>query len=204
MTSLALTRPVGMSGPKCPAGRAVRLTTAVGLLVTLVVCHSGSMADGAVPSWDVFVSYNKADRGWAEWIAWQLEENGWRVLIDAWDFVPGSNWAHVMEQGVRGAKRTLAVMSPAYLTSVFGTAEWEVAWAKDPFGFQRKLLLVRVEKCDQPGFLGQIVGIDLFDVTEDEARQRLLNAVQGAEEGRAKPTVAPSFPGREPPSSPES
>jgi hypothetical protein len=33
-----------------------------------------------------FVSYTGADRVWAEWIAWQLEEPGYQVKIEAWDF----------------------------------------------------------------------------------------------------------------------
>src|SRR5216684_301367 len=43
--------------------------------------------------WDFFVSYAQPDRAWAEWIAWQLEEGGYRVLIQAWDMVPGADWA---------------------------------------------------------------------------------------------------------------
>ncbi|MCH8289827.1 toll/interleukin-1 receptor domain-containing protein, partial [Candidatus Poribacteria bacterium] len=35
---------------------------------------------------DFFVSYNRADRAWAEWIAWHLEEAGYTVVIQAWDF----------------------------------------------------------------------------------------------------------------------
>ena len=30
---------------------------------------------------DFFVSYNKADRTWAEWIAWQLEAAGYEIVI---------------------------------------------------------------------------------------------------------------------------
>ncbi len=30
---------------------------------------------------DFFISYNKADREWAEWIAWQLEEEGYTTVI---------------------------------------------------------------------------------------------------------------------------
>src|ERR1700754_2848302 len=71
----------------------------------LTVCHSGSMAADEGADWDIFVSYNKADRDWAEWIAWQLKAGGWRVLIQAWDFVPGSNWVNAMQEGVRRAKR---------------------------------------------------------------------------------------------------
>ncbi|MBL7488603.1 toll/interleukin-1 receptor domain-containing protein [Frankia sp. AgB1.9] len=42
--------------------------------------------------WDFFVSYTQVDRRWAEWIAWELEDAGYQVLLQAWDMVPGSNW----------------------------------------------------------------------------------------------------------------
>src|SRR5690242_15404286 len=121
---------------------------------------------------DFFVSYTQADRAWAEWIAWQLEEDGYRVLIQAWDMVPGSNWTHRMQEGVRGASRTVAVMSAAYLDSVFATAEWEAAWRDDPLGEQRKLLVLRVAECDRPGLLAGVVSVDLFGVGKTAARTR--------------------------------
>jgi len=37
---------------------------------------------------DFFISYNKADKAWAEWIAWELEENGCTTVMQAWDFRP--------------------------------------------------------------------------------------------------------------------
>ena len=40
---------------------------------------------------DFFISYNSADRQWAEWIAWQLEEAGYTTVLQAWDFRPGPN-----------------------------------------------------------------------------------------------------------------
>jgi hypothetical protein len=156
------------------------------------------MAEDDATAWDVFVSYTKTDRRWAEWIAWQLEDAGWRVLIQAWDMVPGSNWVHAMDEGAQRARRTLAVMSSDYLASVYGTAEWEVAWSADPLGLRRKLLTVRVEDCERPGLLGTIVGIDLFGVAEHEARQRLVDAVRAAIAGRARPTTPPAFPGAGP------
>ena len=93
---------------------------------------------------DFFVSYTQTDRAWAEWIAWTLEEDGYRVLMQAWDFVPGSNWMQGMQAGIRDAARTIAVLSPDYLRSVYGGAEWQAAWASDPAGQERKLLPVRV------------------------------------------------------------
>lgn len=54
--------------------------------------------------------------------------------------VAGSDWISRMDQDVVRA----AALSPDYLSSVYGTAEWRVAWADDPWGLQRKLIPVRV------------------------------------------------------------
>jgi hypothetical protein len=48
------------------------------------------MAAGASPV--LFVSYTPADEDWASWIAWELESAGYRVVLQAWDFVPGTNF----------------------------------------------------------------------------------------------------------------
>jgi hypothetical protein len=53
------------------------------------------------------------------------------VLVQAWDFVPGSNWVQGMQAGARDAARTIAVLSEDYLCSVYGGAEWQAAWAGD-------------------------------------------------------------------------
>ena len=74
-------------------------------------CLSGGGRGESSGEWDFFISYTQADRAWAEWIAWMLEEDGHRVLIQAWDFVPGSNWIQGMQAGSRDAARTIAVLS---------------------------------------------------------------------------------------------
>jgi hypothetical protein len=35
---------------------------------------------------DFFISYTAADQAWAEWIAWQLEAEGYTTVLQAWDF----------------------------------------------------------------------------------------------------------------------
>ncbi len=37
----------------------------------------------AGPALDFLISYAPADQLWAEWIAWELEKNGYRVLLRA-------------------------------------------------------------------------------------------------------------------------
>lgn len=152
--------------------------------------------DAQSPTWDFFISYTQADRAWAEWIAWTLEEDDHRVLVQAWDFVSGTNWIQGMQSGAALATRTIAVLSDDYLKSVYGGAEWHAAWAADPDGSGRKLLPVRVGDCDRPGLLAGVVSIDVFGVDEAKAKARLRRMAAGALAGRAKPTSQPPFPGR--------
>jgi len=81
-----------------------------------------------------FVSYNKADREWAEWIAWQLEAAGHQTINQAWDFRAGSNFVLAMDKAAREATRTVAVLSPDYLAAEFTKPEWAAAFAQDPTG----------------------------------------------------------------------
>ncbi|MEU6151648.1 FxSxx-COOH system tetratricopeptide repeat protein [Actinosynnema sp. NPDC047251] len=148
--------------------------------------------------WDFFVSYTDVDRAWAEWIAWELERSGHRVLVQAWDMVPGANWVDRMDEGVREAERTVAVLSAAYLSSVYGKAEWQAAWREDPVGERRKLVVLRIADCERPGLLAGIVSTDLFGLSETATRQRLLDTVRGVTVGRAKPGAPPVFPGATP------
>jgi hypothetical protein len=55
---------------------------------------------------------------------------------------------------------------------------------------------VRVEDCDRPGLLGGVAGVDLFGVTEAEARSRLAAMVAHAVAGVARPDTGPAFPGQ--------
>lgn len=87
------------------------------------------------------------------------------------------------------------LLSPEYLSSVYGTAEWQAAWRDDPLGEQHKLIPLRVADCDRPGLLGSIVSEDLFGLTEAQTRSTLRRIVDQAVTGRGKPAQQPPFPG---------
>ena len=61
---------------------------------------------------------------WAEWVGWLLEKAGARVILQAWDFVPGSNFVLEMQRAAASAGRTIAILSPDYLKSRFAAPEW--------------------------------------------------------------------------------
>src|SRR5438045_3533214 len=68
------------------------------------------MTDGSDDRRDFFVSFNRADQAWAAWIAWTLEEAGYSVWYQHWDFA--GNFVRDMDRAHEGSRRTLGVLSP--------------------------------------------------------------------------------------------
>ncbi len=142
---------------------------------------------------DFFVSYNGKDRAWAEWIAWELEEAGYSVVIQAWDFRPGGNFVLEMQKASSEAERTIAVLSKNYLSAQFTQPEWAAAFTQDPTGEKGILLPVRILPCELQGLWPSIIYIDLVEKNEEEACHLLL---AGANRERAKPQEKPKFPSK--------
>ena len=140
---------------------------------------------------DFFISYNKADKAWAEWIAWTLEEGGYSVVIQAWDFRPGNNFVLKMQQAASETSKTIAVLSQSYLDAEYTQPEWAAAFTPDPTGENRLLIPLRVGECNLTGLLAPLSYVDLVGLSEKQARDAIL---EGLKE-RAKPDEAPNFPG---------
>jgi hypothetical protein len=141
---------------------------------------------------DFFVSYTSADRAWAEWIAWQLEAEGYMVVVQAWDVTAGRDWLHEMQHATSTAQRVVVVLSPAYLQSIHRETEWRPFDAEDPSGERSQLLSVRVGEVEPPGLLKTRSYVDLVNRDAESARAALLTAVRGA---RGKPAEEPESSG---------
>lgn len=154
------------------------------------VFHPASMGKAMK---DFFISYNRADKQWAEWIAWTLEEAGYSVVIQAWDFRPGGNFVLDMQRAAAESQKTIAVLSESYLKSSYTQPEWAAAFAQDPQSLERTLIPVRVKECRPEGMLRSIVYVDLVGLSEADAEQALLSSLKS----RVKPDQKPGFPGTE-------
>ena len=155
---------------------------------------------------DFFISYTGADQAWAEWIAETLERAGYSTVLQKWDFRPGENFLERMDHALTGAHRVIAVMSPAYFRSYYARMEWINALGEPDH--EDRLLPVRVARGRPPPLLANRIYIDLVDVQEGLAAERLLAGVRpgrvpsgkspfpGADSSGAD-AVAP-FPGRQP------
>lgn len=139
---------------------------------------------------DFFISYNRHDKQWAEWIVQTLKAAGYTVVYQAEDFRAGGNFVLDMQRAT-GTKQTIAVLSENYLTAKYTQPEWAEAFARDPEGKEGTLIPVRVEECQPPGLLATIVYVDLVNLSEEEAKTKLLAELQEC----AKPDKKPAFPG---------
>src|SRR5208337_2260919 len=139
----------------------------------------------------VFISYNRADRDWAEWIAGVIERGGYQPFIQAWHFRPGEKFVLRMQEAAAQTDFTIAVLSETYLKSEYTQPEWAAAFAQDPTGKKRKLIPVRVAECALTGMLAPIVYIDLVGLGEIDAERALLDGLKPS----GRPAQPSPFPG---------
>lgn len=142
---------------------------------------------------DFFVSYAGRDRAWAEWVTWHLVNAGYTVELAAWDWAAGENFVARMHGAVDAADRVIALLSSAYFEAErYTTDEWSAALVKNELG-RHRLLPVQIERCAVPLLLGPLMRVELFDVDEQEAVRRLLEAARGPR----RPDGVPQFPGHD-------
>jgi hypothetical protein len=144
---------------------------------------------------DFFISHAGADRAWAEWVAWQLTDAGYRVELDVWDWPVGRNFVLAMSDALERADRVVALLSAAYFDrSRYTTEEWTAAALHVPGAKDGRLVPVRVEDVPVTGMpvvLRPLVFCDVFGVDAAQARRVLLDAVRGPR----RPDGEPVFPG---------
>ncbi len=141
-----------------------------------------------------FISRTGSDAAWAQWIAWQLEENGYEVVVQDWDFRPGENFLHSMQKALVETERTIALLSPRFFESDFTEAEWTAVYRQDPTGEKGLLLPIRLEDFEPSGLFGPRTHFDLFKFDETIASRELLAWIKRALVSRGKPDKAPAFP----------
>jgi hypothetical protein len=143
---------------------------------------------------DFFVSHAGADRAWAEWVAWQLEQAGYTVELDVWDWAAGRNFMTAISAALDRCDRVVALFSAAYFDpDRYTVEEWSAAALHVPGTGDNRLVPVRVEEVPvarMPAVLRPLVYRDLFGVGEERARRVLLEAVVGPR----RPGQEPEFP----------
>ncbi|MDG4809168.1 FxSxx-COOH system tetratricopeptide repeat protein [Micromonospora sp. WMMD1120] len=138
----------------------------------------------------LFISYAGPDRAWAEWVAWQLEQAGYVVELDLWDWAAGDNSVLRINQALERADRMVALFSEAYFEHQrFTTDEWTAIMSgRDRQG---RLVPLRLGDVTLPPVLRALIAPSLADLSAEDAHRVLINAVRGV----PRPVTEPDFPG---------
>ena len=134
--------------------------------------------------YDAFISYSSQDRDWVEKrLLLNLENAGLRICIDFRDFEIGVPSLVNMENAVENSRKTLLVLTPAWIDSEWTQFENLLIQTNDPIGRGRRMLRLLVKPCSLPSRLRIFTYLDLTDSRQlDVQLPRLIEALLSAEQ----------------------
>lgn len=129
--------------------------------------------------YDVFISYSHRDGEWVRnFLLPRLEGIGLRVCIDYRDFEIGAPTLINMENAVERSRKTLIVLTPAWVESEWTTFESLLVRTNDPGATLRQLIPLLLEPCELPEYIALLTYVN-FTRRDDLtlAWERLLTAL---------------------------
>lgn len=144
---------------------------------------------------DSFILYHRADRQWAEWIAWQLRNEHYSIILPVWGVLPSTDIELELRKAAAKAKHTIILLSPNFFRTFASKPDWIDPLKQDSVSQQNRLIAIYIR--DYRGKHKQhLESIHYLDLSRDEeaaARKILLEAMLGE---YIVPDVAPVYPGR--------
>jgi transcriptional regulator with XRE-family HTH domain len=121
--------------------------------------------DGFV--YNVFVSYTSEDEEWvrAELLP-RLEAEGLHTCVDFRAFRPGAARLDEIERAALESRKTLLVLTPAYLANEWVEAGNKMVQSLDPASRQQRLIPLLKESCVLPLRLSYLIPVDLADTRD--------------------------------------
>ncbi len=155
------------------------------------------MRDQRPFTYDIFISYSSQDRPWVrQELLPRLEAQGLRACIDYRDFAVGAPIITEIERALLNSRKTLLVLSPAYMQSTWAEFENLVLQTLDPSNQSPRLVPLRKEVCEIPLRIRYLVYVDFAAPDDlDFEWERLLNALSATVVGSG---VAPDPPRMDP------
>jgi internalin A len=134
-------------------------------------------------TYDVFISYSSQDRKWVrEELLKQLEARGLKACIDFRDFQRGAPIVKEIERALQTSRKTLLVLTPAYLESRWTELESLILQTIDPANRDLRLIPLLKEKSYLPPRIRYLTYVDFTTYEDlDIAWTQLLTALGGRE-----------------------
>jgi DNA-binding XRE family transcriptional regulator len=113
-------------------------------------------------TYDVFVSYTPEDEEWVRGeLLPRLEAHGLHTCVDFRDFRPGATRLGEIEHAALESRKTLIVLSPAYLANEWVEAGNTMVQSLDPASRRQRLIPLLKESCELPLRLDYLVPVNL-------------------------------------------
>ncbi|MBA2682139.1 MAG: TIR domain-containing protein [Ktedonobacteraceae bacterium] len=126
---------------------------------------------------DFYISHHIADHDSAQWIAQQLQKEGYTVTW-SFEYGPASSLDIDTTTLHTQANYTLALLSQEYMSIDNVQNEWTAILAESQQQGQRLLLPLRVRECTPQGIFASIQYLDLVKQSQDVAREELLQFIR--------------------------
>ena len=123
---------------------------------------------------DFFISHSHVDKQWAEWIANILEHEGYSTFFGERDLNVVDNFVSIIQEHIKKTDKFIAIFSSSYFSSTFCQAEVSAMLCKE----KSNIIPVKISEVQPIGDLSNILYVDLYNVNESEAKDRLLKAVK--------------------------
>ena len=120
----------------------------------------------------VFISYARNDRGWAEWLGERLAKGGFRIWTDTTSVPTGESFIAELNKMIEKSDVVLAILSPSYFQSAWCQQETAAAAAS-----KVPIIPVMVETCEVQGFLKNYNWADLTS-DRDGGLRAVIQAVE--------------------------
>jgi hypothetical protein len=130
-------------------------------------------------AYDVFLSYNRADRAVARRIAEAMRASEMQVWFDEWVIKPGDDIYLAIERGLETSRVQVLFLSPAALGSYWVNLERETVPFRDPANLERRFIPALLSDCELPDSLLRFKYIDFRQDTE-VALKELIDACRVA------------------------
>lgn len=144
-----------------------------------------NLPNNSTESFDIFVSYNKADVEFAERLVKTIEQVEFegrylRCFFSSWDIEPGENILLKIEKSLSNSKFIGLILSPDWLKSDWTTLERVISVHDDPAGLKGRIIPMLRRNCTIPPSIRILKWLDFrTDSNFDREIRRLVARLIG-------------------------
>ena len=92
--------------------------------------------------YDVFLSHNRADKGWVRQVAQQWQSLGLRVFFDEEEMRPGTDLRRILDNALENSRHIVLVITPQSINSDWVALEISATVSLDPTAGELRLIPV--------------------------------------------------------------